>query len=120
MFRDPAKARDLPVAPPTGKSIRSTPNVTERVLLALLKRSKAERDAGLTAGEIGGILWQARKGRISSVNGGGDYAAQMLLGRMRKSGLVRVHPRSITSVWILTPEGKERALRAARDHGGVA
>lgn len=97
MFRDPAKARDLPVSPPTGKSTRPPANVTQQVLLALLKQAKADRDAGLTAGEIGGILWQARKGRVCSVNGGGDYAAQMLLGRMRKAGLVRVHPRSITS-----------------------
>lgn len=44
---------------------------------------------GSAASMVGAHLWPNRTGRISAVQGGGDYAAQMLLGRMRKKGLVR-------------------------------
>lgn len=37
------------------------------------------RHGEMTAGEFGPWMWPDRTGRICSVNGGGDYAAQMLL-----------------------------------------
>ncbi len=67
----------------------------------------------LTACEIGTSLWgDTRRGRVSSAWGGGDYAAQMLLGRMRKRGLVRVEfdPNPGASKWIITHNGKDLYL----------
>jgi DNA-binding transcriptional regulator PaaX len=90
-------------------------SVTDRALIALLKRSLEYRNAGLTASDLGGEVWPERTGRIVASQGGGDYAAQMLLGRMRKAGLVRVQASSITSVWELTGAGKQRAIRAMQD-----
>lgn len=107
------------------------PSTTDRVLRILAQRP-------MTAGELGTELWDVtwdtdwcphgmanagvcgackktpnkRKGRIASSNGGGDYAAQMLLGRMRKAGLVRGtlpsadYQRGAT-VWVLTAKGKK-------------
>jgi hypothetical protein len=61
-----------------------------------------------TAGEVGGHVWQGfRRGRISSAWGGGDYAAQMLLGRLAKKGLVRRKPSEGATLWELTEEGRE-------------
>lgn len=53
----------------------------------------------MTAGEFGDDMWPERTGKITSSGGGGDYAAQMLLGRLRAHGLVRT-------------------LVGYRDHGG--
>lgn len=73
------------------------------------------RHGPMAAGELGDRLWPDRTGRVSSSNGGGDYAAQMLLGRMRRLGLVRVQPGPGSSVWELTPEGRSYgAARAKR------
>jgi hypothetical protein len=54
---------------------------------------------GTTAGELGSYLWPKRRGRAVSSNGGGDYAAQMLLGRLRKKGLVYVLRGEGSSRW---------------------
>jgi len=43
-----------------------------------------------------------------STNGGGDYAAQMLLGRMKKAGLVEHAPSDGSSLWRLTLAGRAR------------
>lgn len=68
------------------------------------------RDHGQqSAGDVGAIIWRHRKrGRIISSNGGGDYAAQMLLGRMRKKGLVRVASGAGSSQWEITPAGRQK------------
>lgn len=58
--------------------------------------------------DIGGAIWPDRKTSGVSCNGGGDYPAQMLLGRMRKAGLVRVELGDGSSKWIITPAGKTR------------
>lgn len=67
-----------------------------------------------SADMVGSILWRDRKrGRVSSSNGGGDYAAQMLLGRMRKAGLVR-HARSEgrgSTRWEVTALGRDMARK---------
>lgn len=42
----------------------------------------------MTAFEFGAKMWPERTGRVASASGGGDYAAQMLLGRLRKAGYV--------------------------------
>lgn len=62
------------------------------------------------ADAVGGVAWAGKqRGRVTSSGGGGDYAAQMLLGRMKKAGLVR-HARSDgSSLWECTPAGKEYA-----------
>ncbi|KKN21950.1 hypothetical protein LCGC14_0920150 [marine sediment metagenome] len=63
-------------------------------------------DGPKVAWEIGAALWPQRTGPICSSNGGGDYAAQMLLGRLRKKGLVRVCAGEGSSVWELTKQGR--------------
>lgn len=95
--------------------VASTPTITERALVELLLHSTQYRDAGYTASTLGAILWLERQGSVIAPHGGGDYAAQMLLGRMRKCGLVRVQPRSTTSVWELTEAGRIAAVRARQD-----
>jgi hypothetical protein len=65
----------------------------------------------LDAGSVGAKLWGgATRGSVCASHGGGDYAAQMLLGRMRKAGLVRVCPGDGASRWELTARGRA-ALR---------
>jgi hypothetical protein len=55
---------------------------------------------------VGAVIWANKKrGRTSSANGGGDYAAQMLLGRMRKAGLVRTIHSEGSSRWEVTALG---------------
>lgn len=63
----------------------------------------------MTAAEFGEAVWPegVRSGRVSSVNGGGDYSAQMLLGRLRSLGLTRTVSGygPGCSRWELTPTG---------------
>lgn len=61
------------------------------------------------AGSIGAHLWRDRKGRGISASGGGDYAAQMLLGRLRKAGLVTTSSGEGATRWTLTPSGRALA-----------
>lgn len=78
--------------------------VSYRALLILFDHERQ------SAGELGARLWgDSRRGRVSSSNGGGDYAAQMLLGRLRKKDLVRVSAHSVgcdASLWELTSKGR--------------
>lgn len=53
-----------------------------------------------------GTVIDNRKGRISSASGGGDYAAQMLLGRMKVQGLVRYAPSEGSTLWEITEKGR--------------
>ncbi len=60
----------------------------------------------MAADELGAELWPDRTGRCGhAITGGGDYAAQMLLGRMRKAGLVRTTHDPGSSRWELTTKG---------------
>ena len=64
---------------------------------------------GLSAGEVGAGVWPdraCRPGRGVSVNGGGDYAAQMLLGRLKKAGLVEYAKSEGSSRWRLSTKGR--------------
>lgn len=79
---------------------------TDQLLRIMLKAGPTD------ATTLGAMLWKAdeRAGRIASTNGGGDYAAQMLLGRLRVLGLVRAdHRREGSSHWVLTEAGRKRA-----------
>lgn len=63
---------------------------------------------------VGSVVWKGKKrGKTSSMGGGGDFGAQMLLGRMRKAGLVRVRnaKHDGCSMWELTELGRKEALR---------
>ena len=87
---------------------------TDRVLLFLLGNGEGPRQIerivhGAAASEVGDVITNRGPGRRASVNGGGDYAAQMLLGRMRKAGLVEHAPSDGSSRWRLTQAGIHRA-----------
>lgn len=75
---------------------------TDRVLAYLAKHPSS------CAADVGTVIHN-RRGRVSSANGGGDYAAQMLLGRMRKAGLVEPAPSNGATLWRLTTAGIKRA-----------
>jgi hypothetical protein len=83
----------------------------DRALLVLAAFGKD----GACAGDFGAEMWPARTSKTTSNGGGGDYAAQMLLGRLRKAGFVRVQPRSITSIWELTALGHSEAERLRKE-----
>ena len=89
----------------TATSSRFRPmTATERVLMYLFNRREA------TAGCVGSAIWpdrDVRGGRGVSSNGGGDYAAQMLLGRLKKAGLVEHAPSEGSSRWRLTRRGMD-------------
>lgn len=46
-----------------------------------------------------------------SSNGGGDYAAQMLLGRLKKAGLVEYAPSEGSTRWRLSAKGLDEVRR---------
>jgi hypothetical protein len=79
---------------------------TQRVVLYLHKHGPSG------CFEVGEAI-DNRRGRISANGGGGDYAAQMLLGRMRKAGLVRVGNYDGSSKWELTQPGLQLARKLA-------
>ena len=67
----------------------------------------------MTAYEVGDAVWpggNGRKGRVSAGTGGGDYAALMLLGRLRNRGLVagRTPSGEGSTRWYLTAAGMTR------------
>jgi hypothetical protein len=67
-----------------------------------------------TADMIGAVVWKGKKrGKTTSSGGGGDYGAQMLLGRMKKAGLVqhaRVEFEGATR-WEVTTLGRAEAAK---------
>lgn len=84
-------------------------SVRQAVLLFLYEHAGRH---GVTASEIGAAVWPdrvIRGGRGVSSNGGGDYAAQMLLGRLKKAGLVEyassLMPGAGTTRWRLSVRG---------------
>jgi hypothetical protein len=85
---------------------------TQRALLSLLNGGWS----GLSAGEVGASVWperECRPGRGVSVNGGGDYAAQMLLGRLKKAGLVEYASSEGSSRWRLSTKGRDEVSKMA-------
>lgn len=85
-----------------------TPPTTERALLYL----RTVGLDGVACGEVGGAVWpdrDLRGGRGVSHNGGGDYAAQMLLGRLKKAGLVEHASSEGSSRWRLSAKGHRTA-----------
>ena len=86
---------------------------TQRALLCLHKGGYN----GVSSGEVGEAVWPDRVihfGRGVSSNGGGDYAAQMLLGRLKKEGLVEYAPSEGSTRWRLSTNGLQK-VRALRD-----
>ena len=79
---------------------------TQKVVLFLHKHGPS------ASIEVGDVL-ENRSGRRVSASGGGDYAAQMLLGRMRKAGIVRVGNYEGSSRWELTLAGLQLARKLA-------
>lgn len=79
--------------------------MTPKMRLALETLRDAEPE-GIGCSVFGAAVMPERSGRRSSVNGGGDYAAQMYLGRLRKLGLARVLSGEGSSRWVLTSEGR--------------
>lgn len=72
--------------------------------------------AGVSCYEVGAAVWpdrELRGGRGVSVNGGGDYAAQMLLGRLKKAGLVEHASSEGSSRWRLSPKGLREVHKTA-------
>lgn len=61
---------------------------------------------GVSCFEVGHAVWPDRAGRIASASGGGDYAAQMLLGRLKKAGLVEHVNCEGSSRWRLSAKGR--------------
>jgi hypothetical protein len=83
----------------------------QRALLYLYE--DAGRD-GVSCYDVGNATWPERAvrgGRGVSSNGGGDYAAQMLLGRLKKAGLVEHAPSEGSSRWRLSEEGLREVRR---------
>lgn len=92
---------------------------TERALLYLYT---AAGHAGVAACEVGGAVWpdrELRGGRGVSHNGGGDYAAQMLLGRLKKAGFVEHASSEGSSRWRLSVKGLDEIRRLTSTCRGV-
>lgn len=69
------------------------------------KAIEALRRGPLAAGLVGQAVWPNRTNVGIANHGGGDYAAQMLLGRLRKRGLVETTMTEGSSRWQLTMKG---------------
>jgi len=98
-----------------GRPKTTATTATQRALLCLHDGGYN----GLSAGEVGASVWperECRPGRGVSVNGGGDYAAQMLLGRLKKAGLVEYATSEGSTRWRLSTKGRDevRALNGEK------
>jgi hypothetical protein len=81
---------------------------------ALIYLHKDGDHHGVSCFDVGNAVWPdrvIRGGRGVSVNGGGDYAAQMLLGRLKRAGLVEHAPSEGSSRWRLTADGLAAAYK---------
>ena len=77
-------------------------STTQKVILFLHKHGPSD------CSSIGTVI-SNRRGRVTAATGGGDYAAQMLLGRMKKAGLVRHATSERSTLWELTATGRLEA-----------
>ena len=87
--------------------------VTQRVLLYLCQDSSRY---GVSCFDVGNAAWPdriVRGGRGVSTNGGSDYAAQMLLGRLKKAGLVEHAASTGSSLWRISPKGRSAVQEAS-------
>lgn len=85
----------------------TAPAITDNERRALVALASLGKD-GASSGDFGGAYFgKDRKSKGTSMGGGGDYAAQMLLGRLKKKGLVRHSMRFCegSTVWELTATG---------------
>ena len=94
----------------------SKTTATQRALLCLYSGG----NNGVSSGDVGGAVWPDREidfGRGVSSNGGGDYAAQMLLGRLKKAGLVEYATSEGSTRWRLSAKGRDevRKLSSAKE-----
>jgi hypothetical protein len=65
------------------------------------------------------MLWRDKKrGRVTSSGGGGDYAAQCFLGKLKRAGYVRHAESPGSSLWEITPAGRN-ALASALNASGA-
>lgn len=81
---------------------------------ALMYLFSASGHHGVSCFDVGDAVWPdrvVRSGRGVANGGGGDYAAQMLLGRLKKAGLVEHAPSEGSSRWRLSQKG----LRSVHD-----
>lgn len=95
------------------KTVTPPKTATHRALLCLYDSGYD----GVSSGEVGEAVWPDREirfGRGVSSNGGGDYAAQMLLGRLKKAGLAEYAPSEGSSRWRLSKKGLQE-VRKLRD-----
>ena len=85
-----------------------TASITDSERRACVVLASLGRD-GTSSGVFGAAYFgKDRKSKGCSMGGGGDYAAQMLLGRLKKKGLVRhsMRFREGSTVWELTATGR--------------
>lgn len=71
---------------------------------------RSQRATPPSAGCVGAHLWPDRDGAIVAAHGGGDYQAQMYLGRLRRLGWVRTLSTGGSSAWGLTADGHNALL----------
>lgn len=81
--------------------------MTSTMRLALETLRSAGTD-GIDCFSFGHAVMPNRAGRRMSASGGGDYAAQMYLGRLRKLGLARTLITEGSSRWALTDKGRTK------------
>jgi hypothetical protein len=86
-------------------------NATARALLVFAAFGKD----GACAANFGAKMWPTSTRKATSMGGGGDYAAQMMLGRLRKAGFVQVQSGSITSIWELTALGRREVEQLRKE-----
>ena len=71
------------------------------------------REGQISADDFGASLWKDKKrGRVTSSGGGGDYGAQMFLGRLKKRGYARSAHTLGSSLWEATAAGSNALAKA--------
>lgn len=81
--------------------------MTYRALVVLVGRGP------LSADMFGAYVWRGKKrGKVSSSGGGGDYGAQMFLGRLKKQGFARTVEAVGSSRWEATENGRNALAKA--------
>lgn len=87
-------------------------SMTYRALVVLVGRSPISADM------FGAYVWRGvKRGKICSSGGGGDYAAQMFLGRLRKRGWAQLAPSDGSSRWEPTINGRQALAKALTKSG---
>jgi hypothetical protein len=72
----------------------------------------------MSADMFGVELWRGKKrGKTTSMGGGGDYGAQMFLGRLKSLGYARTTHTEGSSRWEATPAGRNALAKAFEAKG---